>query len=135
MNIFNYSTEVLIATSSLVMTPIIVNAIIPSFQSITQECRWLSMSLGLKISEFVKYVIWPEIKKPLGFALATAITLNVGSLSAINFLGSENLTTLPLLLYQKINNFQLDEASAVAFYLLLISYMLFEIIERWSGGK
>jgi thiamine transport system permease protein len=134
-DIYHYSTLMLIIINSLTVLPFVVNTVISSLHSITQVHRWLAMSLGVTKSQFFRYVIWPEIRHAIGFALAVAITLCIGSLGVMNLLGSDSLITLPLLLYQKLANFQLEEGSVIALSLLIISYILFWSIEKFVGGE
>lgn len=134
-NIFDYSTPIVILINSLSLLPFISNTIYSSLNNITIEHRWLALSLGIRESKFFLYVIWPEIRRSVGFALAVAVTLCLGNLGVINLLGSDNLITLPLLLYQKLSSFQLEEASVIALCLLVISYITFWFLERVIGGE
>ena len=48
--------------------------------------------------------------------------------------GSQELTTLPWLLYQQLGSYRLTEA-ATALLLLILCFSLFWLIERGLGGK
>jgi thiamine transport system permease protein len=55
-------------------------------------------------------------------------------LSVIALFGSQNFTTLPLLLYQRMSSYRMEEAAVVAVLLTALCFMLFLLLERLLGG-
>lgn len=90
----------------------------------------LGDSLGITGLARLRIIEWPVIKKPLMFALAVSTTLSAGDLTAIALFGSERVTTLPLLLYQRMGSYRMYEAAATALLLMLLCLILFRAIER-----
>jgi hypothetical protein len=61
--------------------------------------------------------------------------LSTGDLGVIALFGSQQTTTLPLLLYQRLGAYQMNEAAVTALILLLLCLSLFVAIERVFGGR
>ncbi len=61
--------------------------------------------------------------------------LSLGDLGAIAMFGSQELTTLPWLLYLQLGSYRLTEAAATALLLLTLCFSLFWLVERGLGGK
>ena len=58
---------------------------------------------------------------------------SLGDLAAIAMFGSDELQTLPWLLYQQLGHYQMDAASATALVLLLICITLLWLIESTAS--
>jgi len=67
--------------------------------------------------------------------MAISATLSAGDLSAIALFGSERVSTLPLLLFQRMGSFRLYEAAVTALLLLVLCLILFLLLQRLVGGK
>jgi len=102
---------------------------------IARQQDHLMLSLGINGWNRWRLIDWPQLKRPLGFCLAVAATLAAGDLSAIALFGSDRVTTLPLLLYQRMGSYRLDEAAVTAGLLLILCLILFATIQRVVGGK
>jgi thiamine transport system permease protein len=61
-----------------------------------------------------------------------ALLVSIGDFGVIAFFGSEELITLPLVLYQRIGSYRFNDAAAIALVLLLMCLALSLIIERQS---
>ncbi|MBA3519011.1 MAG: hypothetical protein H0T75_15550 [Rhizobiales bacterium] len=49
------------------------------------------------------------------------------------FFGSGSISTLPLLLYERMGAYRLEEAGSVALVLALLVLGLFLLAQKWSG--
>ena len=77
----------------------------------------------------------PLLRRPLALAMALSMILSLGDLGAIAMFGSQELTTLPWLLYQQLGSYRLTEAAATALLLLTLCFSLFWLVERGLGGR
>ena len=59
----------------------------------------------------------------------------LGDLGAVAMFGSEDLRTLPWLLFQQLGSYRLREAAATALLLLLLCLALLWLTEKGIGGK
>ena len=62
-----------------------------------------------------------------------AVALSLGDLGVAAFFGAGSLQTLPLLLYQRLGAYRMDEAASVALLLTLLVLALFLLAQKWSG--
>jgi len=65
------------------------------------------------------------LQKPAALAFGLAASLSAGDLGAIALFGSDRFTTLPLLLYQRIGSYRMQEAAVTAVLLLATCLVLF----------
>ena len=106
----------------------------PMMSAASHQDRLLQ-SLGIRGLNRWRYIDWPQLRKPLALSLALATTLSAGDLSAIALFGSERVRTLPLLLYQRMGSYRLEEAAVTAGLLLLLCLILFASIQWLLGGR
>ena len=66
---------------------------------------------------------------------AFAAIFSLGDLGAVAMFGSQELQTLPWLLFQQLGSYQLPQAAATALLLLLLCLGLFYLVERGLGDK
>lgn len=83
----------------------------------------LAVSLGLSAQDRFRFVEWPALKKPLFTASALAAALSIGDFGVIAFFGGVDLITLPLLLYQQLGAYRMQDASATALLLTLLVFL------------
>ena len=134
-DVFALALVIVIAINSLMALPFVLRILDgPVLQAAQQHDR-LIQSLGIRGLTRWRLLDWPHLKKPIGYSMAIASTLAAGDLSAIALFGSERITTLPLLLYQRIGSYRHYEALTTAVLLLLLCLALFFILQRVIGGK
>ena len=95
----------------------------------------LCASLGINGLARLRIIDWPILRKPFALAMAFATTIAAGDLTVIALFGSNDVRTLPLLLYQRMGSYQFQEAAVTALLLLLFCFTLFWLIEKVIGGK
>ena len=83
----------------------------------------LAASLGLSAHDRFRFVEWPALKKPVFTAAALAAALSIGDFGVIAFFGGVDLITLPLLLYQQLGAYRMQDASATALLLTLLVFL------------
>jgi len=134
-DVFSIALLLVILINSLMALPFVLRIMdAPMMRAAGQHDR-LIRSLGIEGFSRWRYIDWPQLRKPLAMAFAFAATLSAGDLSAIALFGSEQVTTLPLLLYQRMGSYRLEEAAVTAGMLLLLCLLLFLVLQRLIGGK
>ena len=73
------------------------------------------------------------VRRPALVALTVAIALSLGDLGVASFFGSGRLSTLPLLLHERMGAYRMEEAASVALLLAALVLGLFLAAHRWSG--
>lgn len=134
-DVFSIALILVIIINSLMALPFILRILEgPVLMSANKQDKLLQ-SLGIHGFNRWRLIDWPTLKKPIGLSMAIAATLSAGDLTAIALFGSERVRTLPLLLYQRMGSYRLEEAAVTAGLLLLLCLMLFSILQRLVGGR
>lgn len=124
-----YLIILLNAISSL---PFVVNIILPETLGFSENEISLCRALGIRGLDFIKVIYLPKLAKSISQALAFSICMSFGDLSIIALFNNHNLITLPYLLYNKMSNYKLEEAAVISLMMIVISLILFQIIEKFT---
>lgn len=84
----------------------------------------LALSLGMSAADRFRLVEWPLLRKPLLTAAALTSALSLGDFGVIAFFGGGDLVTLPLMLYQQLGAYRMDEAAGTALLLACLVFAL-----------
>lgn len=134
-DVFSLGLVLVMLINSLMALPFALRILQGPFDQSAAQYDRLCQSLGVQGWHRWRLVDWPQLRRPLGFASATAAALSAGDLGAIALFGSDRLSTLPLLLYQRIGGYRLEEAAATALLLLALCLMLFVVLQTLIGGR
>ena len=91
--------------------------------------QWrVAEQLGIHGWARFRWLVWPRLRRPLGLALAYAMTLSLGDFSVIALFGSPTAPTLPMLLYQELGGYRWQSAAATAVVLLFWVVATFTVV-------
>ena len=113
--------------------PFALRILIPATKDLRADYGRLCASLGLTGTAWLRWVALPRLRRPLGFAAGLTAALAAGDLGVIALFSSPDQATLPLVIYQLMGAYRLEEAKAAALLLVLLSLGLFALFER--GGR
>lgn len=132
-DVFSLALILAIVINSIMALPFVLRILDgPMMQAAVHHDR-LIQSLNMTGLNRWRWLDWPLIKKPFGYAMAVSAAFTAGDLSAIALFGSERALTLPLLLYQRIGSYRLYEASVTAALLLMVCLLLFIVLQSIFG--
>lgn len=134
-DVFSIALLLVVMINSLMALPFVLRILDGPMMNAASAQDRLLRSLGIQGWNRWRYIDWPQLRRPLALALALSTTLAAGDLSAIALFGSERVRTLPLLLYQRMGSYRLEEAAVTAGILLLVCLLLFTIIQKLIGGR
>lgn len=134
-DVFSIALLLVILINSLMALPFVLRIMDAPMMRAAGQHDKLIRSLGVQGLSRWRYIDWPQLRYPMAMAAAFAATLSAGDLSAIALFGSEQVTTLPMLLYQRMGSYRLDEAAVTATLLLVLCLLLFLALQRLIGGK
>lgn len=134
-DVFSIALSLVITINSLMALPFVLRILDAPMIQVARGHDHLLMSLGISGWNRWRLIDWPQLRRPLGLCLAVSATLAAGDLSAIALFGSERVTTLPLLLYQRMGSYRLEEAAVTAGLLLMLCLVMFAGLQRLVGGK
>ncbi len=124
-----------VAVNAVMGLPYVIRLLGPPLMRVAEQHDRLCASLGVDGLNRLRLVEWPAIRRPAGLAFAVTAALAMGDLGAIALFGTRETATLPLLLYQRMGSYRLDEAAVTALALVTMCLLLFVVIERGVGGR
>lgn len=133
-DVFSIALILVIVINSLLALPFVLRILEAPLMRTASHYDHLVQSLGITGLARWRILDWPQLRRPLALGLALSATLSAGDLSAIALFGSDRVTTLPLLLYQRMGSYRLEEAAVTAGLLLLLCLFMFAALQRLVGG-
>lgn len=123
-DIARFAPFIVIGINALMALPFAVRVLEPAFLEHRARTGRLSESIGLSAAQRLRLVDWPALRRPLLTALAFAMALSLGDLGAAALFGSENISTLPTLIYARMGSYRSNDADGLALILGLICLVL-----------
>jgi thiamine transport system permease protein len=133
-DVFALGIVLVIVVNAVMGLPYVIRTLGPPLMRVGEQHDRLCASLGIAGWNRLRLVEWPLLRRPVGLALALSAALAVGDLGVIALFGTQDTTTLPLLIYQRMAAYQLGAAAVTALVLTALCFGLFAIIERGVGG-
>jgi thiamine transport system permease protein len=130
---FQLALPLIVLVNALMALPFALRQVEPPLILSAERYGRIADSLGIGGIARIRIVDWPLLKRPLAAALAVATALSLGDLGVAAFFGTGNILTLPLLLYQRMGAYRMEEAASVALLLSLLVLGLFLAAQKWSG--
>ena len=122
---------ILVITAHLVVVmPFCVRTIMPGAKRIPERLTLASMCLGKGKMYSYSKVEKPMLKNYRRRAFAFSFALSLGEVNATMALAEGKVTTLPILIYKMINQYNYQGASALALILLTVAIVVFCIGEK-----
>ena len=135
LNPFDISLIVTLCVNALMSLPFAVRILRPEMIKIVSNFSRLSLSLGFSYRSWVRWVVWPRLRRPLGFAAGLTAALSVGDLGVIALFGDAERATLPFKLYQLMGSYRTEQAAGCASLLLILSFSFFWIFDFWGRSN
>jgi len=134
-DVFALGLALVVVVNAVMGLPFVIRILGPAVMRVAEQHDRLCASLGIVGWNRFRLVEWPSVRRAVGLALALSAALATGDLSAIALFGTQDTTTLPLLMYQRMASYQMGEAAVTALVLVSLSLGLFVVIERSVGGR
>ncbi len=128
-----WALPITIWVNMLLSLPFAVRALVPEVRILRKNYTRLSQSLGLNGTTWLRWVAWPRLRRPIGFAAGLSAALSAGDLGVIALFATPDQATLPLQIYQLMAAYRLEDAMGAAVLLMLMSLSLFWLFDR--GGR
>jgi thiamine transport system permease protein len=121
---------VTVIVNSSMSLPFAMRAILPTLRRINHNYNNLTESLGMSNWSSMKYVILPRLSIPLGFSAGLSAAISMGDFGVIALFSDPGKTTLPMVLYQLMSSYRINEAASAATVLLFLSFAIFWLFDR-----
>ena len=112
--------------------PFALRALGPAVDQVTADYGRLSASLGVTGWRWVRLVVLPRVRKPLGFAAGLAAALSMGDLGVIALFAGQSEETLPLAMYRLMGAYRMETAASAALLLVALSFLMFWLCDTWG---
>ena len=119
--------------NALAALPFLLRALVPAVEQAEAGYGRLALSLGLSGPNYLRHVLLPRLRRPLGFGAGLAAALSMGDLGVITLFAAPQQGTLPLEMYRLMGSYRTDDAQGAALLLLVLSLAIFWIFDR--GGR
>ncbi|KQI73525.1 ABC transporter permease [Loktanella sp. 5RATIMAR09] len=115
--------------------PFALRSIAPSVAQINESYGRLGLGLDMRGWTWLRWVVLPRLRRPLGFAAGLAAALSMGDLGVIALFAGQGQETLPLAMYRLMGAYRMETAASAALLLVVLSFALFWICDRWGRGR
>ncbi len=119
--------------NAIMATPFVLRILVPPLRDIETNYHRLSAGLGLTGWPWLRILVLPLLRRPLGFGAGVAAALSMGDLGVIALFSDPQGATLPLQLFRLMGAYRMDDAAGAALLLLILSFGLFWIFDH--GGR
>lgn len=116
--------------NALMALPFALRILLPDLAALVADYGRLADSLGLEGQARLRHLILPRLRRPLAYAAGLAAALSMGDLGVITLFSDPAHATLPMVLYQRMGQYRMDEAYAIALLLMGLSFALFWAFDR-----
>lgn len=131
----------IVVALAFVTLPFVVRTVQPVLEALPPEVEEAAASLGAGRWQTFRRVILPELVPALATGFALAFARGLGEFGSVVFIsGNIPLRTeiLPVVIIGKLDQYRVDEATAVAFLMLLFSFTMLLVIgllQRWAQRR
>ncbi|WP_417721634.1 thiamine/thiamine pyrophosphate ABC transporter permease ThiP [Salipiger sp.] len=133
INPFSVALPVTAVVNALVSLPFALRILAPQAETIRTDYGRLARALALTPGAWLRLVLLPRLRRPLGFAAGLTAALSIGDLGVIALFADPDRVTLPLRVYSLMGAYRMEAAAGAALVLLVVSFGTFWIFDR--GGR
>lgn len=119
--------------NALMALPFALRILGPELRAVERDYGRLADSLGMHGWARVQFLLWPRLRRPLGFSAGLAAALSMGDLGVVALFSDPEWPTLPLKMFQLMGAYRMESAAGAGVVLLGLSLALFWIFDR--GGR
>lgn len=123
-DVARFAPAVVVAINALMALPFVHRVLAPAMATHAARTDRLAASLGIAGFHRLRWIDWPPLRKPLLMAFSFAMALSLGDLGAVALFGSQDMATLPWLLYSRMGSYRTADAAGLALLLGLICLVL-----------
>ena len=127
---FALAPVVVVTINGLMALPYALRILGPAQTAAAARHDRLCEGLGMTGWNRWRLVDWPILRPSIGLAFAFAMVLSLGDLGAVALFGSQDLTTLPLLILQRMGSYRTADAVGLAVILMVFCLLLIAVAER-----
>jgi thiamine transport system permease protein len=124
---------VVVIANALLALPFAMATLSPPLEAIARSRGRLIRSLGLGGTRQFLLVEWPLIARDVGLVLALSFCFSLGDLGVIALFGTQDFTTLPLLMVRALGAYRTHDAATIAALMLVLTIAAFVALPKLVG--
>ncbi len=118
--------------NAVLASPFVVRAALPQARATEAVFAPLADGLGMSQAAWLRLVMLPRLRRPLGFSAGLAAALSMGDLGVMALFGDPARATLPLQVMALMSAYRTEDAMGAAVVLMALSLGLFWLFDRWG---
>lgn len=126
-DVARFAPVIVVAINALMALPFVHRILAPAMATHAARSERLTASLGIRGFHRLRWIDLPALRRPLLMALSFAMALSLGDLGAVALFGSQDMVTLPWLLYSRMGSYRTADAAGLALFLGLLC-LIFTIL-------
>lgn len=119
-DVSRFAPAIIVAINALMALPFVHRILAPAMATHSARTDRLTASLGIRGLHRLRWIDLPPLRKPLLMAFSFAMALSLGDLGAVALFGSQDMVTLPWLLYSRMGSYRTADAAGLALFLGLL---------------
>ena len=129
MHFIYFKFFVVILINIIFLLPFSILILFSSLKNLYLSFKDIQTAFRINLIDYFK-IIFPLIKKNFFYIFSFSTVITFGDFTIISFFRNENFETLPSYLFKLISVYRFEEASFVAGIILLISMLIYFIIDN-----
>jgi thiamine transport system permease protein len=117
--------------NALAALPFALRALLPAAREAEADHGRLASSLGMQGVDWLRLVLLPRMRRPLGFAAGLAAALSMGDLGVVTLFAAQD-ATLPLQMYRLMGAYRMEDAAGASLLLMALALGLFAVCDGWG---
>ncbi len=123
-DVANFAPFLVVMINAMTALPFVMRVLSPAFATHRQRTARQTANLGIFGFARLRLIDLPLLAAPLATAFSFAMALSLGDLGAVALFGSEDLVTLPWLVYSRLGSYRTADADGFALILALLCLAL-----------
>lgn len=135
MDPFALAPFMVVAVNAAMAMPFAVRVLRPAWDTAAARHDRLCDALGIFGTTRLRLIDLPAVMRPLAVSFAFSMALSFGDLGTIALFGSDQIVTLPYLLFQRISSYRTADAAGLALILGALSFALIALADWALPGR
>ena len=123
-DVASFAPLLVVMINAMTALPFVMRVVAPAFATHRQRTARQAANLGIFGFARLRLIDLPVLISPIATALSFAMALSLGDLGAVALFGSEDLVTLPWLVYSRLGSYRTADADGLAFILAILCLAL-----------
>lgn len=123
-DVASFAPLLVLMINALTALPFVMRVLSPAFATHRQRTARQAANLGISGRARLRLIDLPVLIAPMATAFSFAMALSLGDLGAVALFGSQDLVTLPWLVYSRLGSYRTADADGFALILALLCLAL-----------